>query len=189
MELTSSWPTQTPAPTRTRAPNTTQTPTTTPTPTLASGFTIELANPYPNLDLNPKHLASGLNIELANPHPNPDNFVCNPTHQTRPCFWNNLPSAIQPPNPTLNPARTPTPCEWSRDRVGHAEEEDPQNVALFDVAEVSPCMHDEHHLVGRPRHTQDFLLVLRCERRPSGRASTTRTRLLISAPLWASTTR
>jgi len=29
------------------------------------------------------------------------------------------------------------------------------------------------HLVGRPRHTQDFLLVLRCERRPLGRASTT----------------
>ena len=49
-------------------------------------------------------------------------------------------------------------------RVGHAEEEDPEDVALVDVSEVGERVYDEDELVGRPaddercdndrRHTQ-----------------------------------
>jgi len=56
-------------------------------------------------------------------------------------------------------------------RVGHAEEEDPQNVAVLDVAHVDERVNDEDDLVRRPaddecghedgRHTERLDLGLR----------------------------
>jgi len=66
-------------------------------------------------------------------------------------------------------------------RVGHAEEEDPQNVAVLDVTHVDERVDDEDDLVRRPAdderghddgsHTERFHLGLREQTTAHGRCS------------------